>query len=341
MTTLTPRLFLFTVLSVTAALAAMLTYFHIPASAADQEFCMYVDKAGVMKTAQSRSAVPQRFKGSMRCVKGQQYLAAPDEVTLTGNVRSEIINSPLGEVELRWPRSVESVFGRTPLRATADAALTVSKVVSGSAFPVAVQRLDVDWKVVFLDENLPSDQIPQRLISNCHPGWMTPPGNIYIVAQRVAAGCSGASVSTNVADAQLAEVLVHEFAHAIEYQLLQQASHDKLRAEGFATWFTQFSAGFSSLLQQREIKGRNAEAAAYARSSSPQFSFRGTAIDYARASMYFSTIEDRFGVAGVVSIYERMNRDSLDLFSAIEREFSWNRERLESEVDKVIQRNRS
>lgn len=329
--------------AVAALLAAFITYFQIPAFAEGSEVCMYKTSDGTIKTAASRDRVPGRYRDSMRCMNNsQERLAAPEEVSLSGNVRSEKINSPLGEIELRWPRSAERLFGRTPLRATADAALTVSKVLSGAAFSSELQRLNLPWKVVFMDENLPEGQIPRQLISNCHPGWMTPPANIYIVAQRVAAGCGsgGSQVNTSVADSQLTEVLVHEFAHAVEFQMLQKNyKMDRMRAEGFATWFEQYAAQFSSLLSRRDLQRRNAQAAAYARSKSPEsFQFSGSAEDYSRASMYFSTVEDRFGISGVVSLYERMVTGGDTLFSGIEKEFSWDRERLEKEVDKIIEK---
>ena len=325
-----------------AIFASIVTYEQIPAYAQTNEQCIYQAANGMIKVVNSRSDVPQRFRSKMRCRPArQERLAAPDEVTLSGNIRSETINTPLGVAELRWPRSVEGVFGRTPLRATVDSAKTVSRMIRSAAFSSEMQNVNLPWKIVFMDEKLSSKEIPTQLISNCHPGWMTPPANIYIVAQRVAAGCGGQrSVSTSVADSQLAEVLVHEMAHAVEYHMLSKSPrHNRMRAEGFATWFEQSSAQYSSFINGREMMQRNARAAAYAIQNSPQtFAFSGTAYDYARASMYFSAVEDKFGVRGVTRVYERMVSDKINLFAAIEKEFSWSRERLEQEVLKLVRK---
>jgi hypothetical protein len=127
----------------------------------------------------------------------------------------------------------------------ADAARTIARIISKPAFPAEVRRLKFDWQVIFMDGKLPETQIPEVLARSCHPGWMTPPANIYIVAQRVAGDCGGGQEQVpRVADSTLAAVLVHEIAHAIEYHLLGPAfGGDRMRAEGFATWFTDYASG--------------------------------------------------------------------------------------------------
>lgn len=330
------------VLCCLAAVAALLTYFVLPVYAEGVEQCLFTTQDGVLRTVIGRDNVPARYRRDARCMQSRgSQLAAPDEVTLQGNIRRETITTTLGTAELRWPRSVEGIFGRTPLRATVDAARTVSKTIRSASFSSEMQNVDLPWKIIFMDEELSEDEIPAHLISNCHPGWMTPPANIYIVAQRVAAGCgSERSVATSVADSQLAEVLVHEMAHAIEYQLLaKNYRFNRMRSEGFATWFEQYSAQYSSFINQRKLQRRNAQAAAYAINQSPElFAFSGSAMDYARAAMYFMAIEDRFGLSGVTRVYERMVKDSLDFYEAIQREFTWNRQRLASEVERVVER---
>ena len=85
---------------------------------------------------------------------------------------------------------------------------------------------------------------------------MTPPANIYVVAQRVVAGCGGSKkVKTSVADSELAEVLLHEMGHSIEYQLLAQGiGRERARSEGFATWFEQYASEKSAIIKSGSVK---------------------------------------------------------------------------------------
>jgi len=259
------------------------------------------------------------------------------------------MSTPLGPLELRWPRNIEGLFGRTPNRAVQEAARAISRVLRQAAFPTELQRNDIDWKVVFLDTREPDTQrqIPAYLVHNCHPGWMTPPANIYIVAQRVAGDCSidkhdsASSKTSGVADAELAEVLVHEFSHAVEYQILGGAriAHDRIRAEGFATWLEHYTANQSPILNAREMERKRMARAKYSYKITPtNFTFsRGDGADYARASMYFSAIENRFGVRGVVDVYETIKDENLPLFQAIQKRLNWDKQQLEDEVTRILQ----
>lgn len=265
-------------------------------------------------------------------------LARPEDITLKGSVRSEVLNSPIGTVNLRWPRSLEAQFGRTPSRAMVDAANTVSKALKSSAFPKQLQLINQKWEVIFIGGELRAGEIPMQLISNCHPGWMTPPANIYIVGDRIAGGCGGAKKSAQVADADLTEVLVHELGHAVEFILLGNAfGGDRMRAEGFATWFETYAAGFSSYLNPRELKKRNAMAAEYSFKKQPTvFTFSGSGEDYSRASLYFSAIEEKYGLGGVMRLYSRIPKTGGLLVPAISEEMRWSEKDLNNEVLKLI-----
>ena len=316
------------------------------------EVCIYQGKSGSFKSAKGRDQIPRKYRERAICkdekvlkaairARGTR-LAAPEDIELSGNIRRERLNSSLGPIDLRWPRTAELLFGRTPLRAMADAARTVSRASRTAAFPSKLQGLNIEWKVVFMDADLPSTQIPAQLRNNCHPGWMTPPANIYIVAQRIAGNCGNdKTIKTTIADAQLTETLVHEIAHALEYHLLEKnpPSFNRMRSEGFATWFETFAAQYSSTLNRRRLQKRDARWALQAIKRSPNsFSFGGSAYDYARASMIFAALEDRFGVAGVMSIYERMNEDRLELLPAIQKEYVWNSSKVAKESKKIAEK---
>jgi hypothetical protein len=266
------------------------------------------------------------------------YMAQPGEVKLTGNVRKELMASSVGRIELRWPRKVETLFGRTPQRAMADAATTASRALKASSFPVELQKLSLDWSVIFMDEDMPEKQIPTSLISSCHPAWMTPPANIYVVAQRVAAGCGGERKSgTQVADSELAHVLLHEMGHVVEYQLLKEMQGgDRMRAEGFASWFEQYASDFSSVVKKGSVKESYYSMARAAFASGQGFSFRGSAEDYAQASMFFNVIVEKKGIKSLMDVYALMYKDQIEFFPAVEKQLFWDQKKLFQEIKKEL-----
>lgn len=306
------------------------------------EQCFYLTKSGEFKTSASRDEVPYDYRKDAKCqpLKENTRLVKPDEVTLSGNQRTERISSPLGEILLRWPRKVESLFGRTPLRAMTDAANTVSRALKNGALPSELQNLSLKWNVVFMDENMPEGQIPSSLVTNCHPGWMTPPANIYIVAQRVAGGCGSQRASASVADATLSQVLVHEIGHAVEFHLLKgRGPMERMRAEGFATWFERYASQYSGILSPREITDSHFAAAEHSFRASPtSFQFTGTFEDYSRASIYFSAITGPRGLQGLVEVYEAITNSSLPLTVAIEKVLNWDERRLTKELSETLRK---
>jgi hypothetical protein len=238
---------------------------------------------------------------------------------------------------MRWPRSVEETFKRPPTRAVTDAVETVARAIKTSAFPTFIQDLNADWKIVFIDPKFSSTQIPANLIKNCHPGWMTPPANIYIVPSIIGGECQGISKSKTVADADLAEILIHEFGHVIEYALLRNATFgDPRRAEGFASWFEMFASKYSTLVSQREIRERTISLAKQTQTKGMEFRFEATSAGYARSAIYFEAISAKKGVASLMQIYKAIALQQLDFFSAVKEKAYWNRTQLEAEVAKII-----
>ena len=288
----------------------------------------------------------REFKKKLEQSGGASSLAKPSEMALEGTERREVISTPLGKMHLRWPRKIETLFGRTPIRAMADAARTVSRAIRRAGFPARVQNTKLEWQVVFLDENLSGKQIPGNLVSNCHPAWMTPPANIYIVGQRVAAGCGGGSAPRgNVADGKLASVLIHELGHAVEhYTLSSYQNRDpmhiyKMRAEGFASWFEQYGSDLSRMVKRGEVTSRYR---AWARQSFKQapdvnrWRFQGTPYDYARASMYFKAMQEKRGINGIMDVYETMIEKQIGFLDAVYEEFRWDHRKLDEEAQRLL-----
>ena len=301
------------------------------------QVCIYKNGSGQYRQANSPRKIPQHLRKSAKCFA--KSLAKPEEIELKGNTAREKLLSSLGEIDLRWPRTVERLFGRNPIRAMTDAAQTVSRAIRTSSFPVEVLKDLKELNVVFLDENLPKSQIPKLLVQGCHPGWMTPPGNIYVAAQRVAEGCHGMPRKTSaIADSDLTEVLVHELGHVVDFHLLKdQFSRDRMRAEGFATWFTLHAARYSSFISQSQLRDRIYRLARQTLGQAPgAYVFMGGAEDYARAAMYFVAIEKSRGVKGIVDTYSHLSKENVSFFAAVGAVMYWDRSKLEAKVEKLL-----
>lgn len=274
----------------------------------------------------------------------KNILAAPDEISLKGTVRSDSIATSLGRMEVRWPITVEKLFGRTPVRALTEAASAANRTLMKGGFPIGLNRVSPTWNVVFMDENIPEKQVPTSLISNCHPGWYTPPGNIYIVAQRVASGCGPKTekVSHDVSDTLLARVLVHEIGHGIEFKLLgANMGNDRMRGEGFATWFERQASNFSSMMQREVYEEYYHRAALTGLSQGALREFKGSSEHYAAASMVFSVIESKKRINGIIKIYDLINQKSLSFESSLKESHGLDFSKLEKDIAEYLKRKAS
>ena len=310
------------------------------------EYCLYQTSDGKIHQVTSRLKIPLDYRGQARCfsAKAHDYLAQPEDIKLKGTVRAVHMASAVGQINLRWPRKVEVLFGRTPERALAEAARTVARTLKQGSFSSDVRSLNLDWQVVFLDEELPEAQIPTYLINNCHPAWMTPPANMYFIAQRIVAGCGNRQkVERVLADSQLVQVLLHEMGHVVEYQLLakqRQPVLDRMRSEGFATWFEGYAADFTAAIPKGRVAAEHLQWAQAGLQRTPALqTFSGSAADYAQASLYFRSIVERRGVQGLMDVYSVLNANGGDFFRAVQSSLGWNRERLEEENARLIKEN--
>ena len=286
----------------------------------------------------SPERIPPEFRAGAQCVpdKAQEtFLASPQDIALKGAQISDSLSTSLGHVQLRGARSIERLFGRTANRAVIEAAQTVARVLRQPGWPASLHSLSPEWKIIFLDESLPETQIPWSLISNCHPGWMTPPANIYIVSQRIAAGCDGAAkLSARDADVELMQVLLHEFGHVVEYHLLEGSGNsDRARAEGFATWF-EFHAGDASPITKASAR-HLALGAAIADAGTrfrAAFEFTVSPDGYLTAAAPFAAIYKRRGVRGISDVYAAMRTDDAPFVPSVKKALGWSPERLAEET---------
>lgn len=308
---------------------------------AAEEICSYRDTHGTLRTVSSRNRVPRSLRASAKCYSNKKHieLAAPSDIRLGSSERKEHINSSLGNILLRWPRSVEELLGRTPLRAMSDAASTASRALRSASFPPAARNLDTDWEVVFLHENMPSDQIPSYLVrSSRHPAWMTqgPPVKVYVVAERILsfAGVKNGKVS----DGAVLRVLLHEIGHAVEHFMTGKTpALNRLQSEGFASWFEQYASKYSSLISQRVVeKDYERLAREYRKRYPDEFRFDKTAFSYGFGSMIFRAIEDRRGVVGISNLYKNLEAKNLSFLKALEDTVGWSEKKILEEVDRIL-----
>ena len=306
------------------------------ASAEPAQDCFFKDSRGVIKITDGIDKIPKEFRASAQCAKAKTTESVrPNQIQLEGNTRSVDMASPLGRIELRWPRTLEKIFSRTPERAVADAARTASRALKSGGFPTHLTALDLSWRIIFLDQNLPETQIPSQVVSNCHPGWMYPPADIFIVAQRVAAGCvAGESVSAEKADAALARVLLHEMGHAIEFALMKgEGARDPMRAEGFASWFEGFSARYSSLVDDQVVVDEYRALGIKALENGNRgFFFTGSPEDYGLGALHFRLLEKKRGVAGIIALYQKDLSRGAGFIQSLRDDFAWGDERWMKEI---------
>ena len=237
-------------------------------------------------------------------------LSAPKDIKLDGLERNVEIASPMGTVHIRWPRSVETVFGKTPERAVLSAMTAIKKTLYSTGFPMEVVNTINSWEMVFIDEKLPSDQIPTYLQRHCHPAWMMPPSNLYFVAQRIVAGCGEQRgqirLDKSSADKELIKVLLHEMGHAIEFHLLKRNQNIDIRmAEGFATWFTSITAPATGMFGQNEISDiyKSLSIARLDKYGTSTI-FYGDDLDYAFSSLPYYFISNKKKAGEVWQLYK-------------------------------------
>lgn len=260
--------------------------------------------------------LPFRYKKIAKCKKIEtSRLEDPDSITLSNNQRVEKFNSIIGKFEIRWNRSTENYFGRSPYRAVTDAIKIFERISTQvELFKFKENQSEKKWKIIFIDDPSESNQIPEYLKNSCHPGWMTPPANIYIASEIVAGKCGNknAIVDRKLSDELLSKVLIHEFGHVAEAEILQtNSSFDRGRAEGFATWFEAFADSNGFWNSPTEIKEEQFEEAKRSLNQSGiDLSRPINSSEYARNSIYFHYLYKKAGINGIRDFYNEYKADN-------------------------------
>jgi hypothetical protein len=306
-----------------------------PAQNASSELpCAYLNDNGEVQYVAAPSKAPIHLRSRVVCADNQpKEIAPPSDVKLEGVTKQASFVTDLGPMEVRWSRSVEQCLGKNPSRAVADAASAVNRAIKSGRFVSDLKSARNDWSLVFTDKKSAFSQFPMALSLGGHPGFMIPPNQIYIISDFIAPDCNAGAVT----DSMLAQVLIHEMGHVVEYLLLggQQMDGDRRRAEGFASWFEIYASDFSSAISRGHVREYYRQLAEQAvRSNSIEFS--GSAQDYGRAAFDFIAITDRRGISGLMEIYTAIRNDRLSFKDAVYKRLRWDGAALDREARSYI-----
>jgi hypothetical protein len=290
--------------------------------------CAYLTDEGQVEQAESLDKVPRRYQARAVCTDSSASIPKPDEVDISGVMKTASFVTDLGPIDVRWPLATEKCFGRSPARAVADAAATVNRALASAPFPPEVKNRSRRWTLAFTDQADAEQQFPAAITIGGHPGFMIPPNQIYLVVDFISPDCRGDAVG----DALVAQVLLHEMGHVIEFLMLgDEFGLDRQRAEGFASWFEQYSSEYSRVIPRGSVKNYYRKLAAEAMKTFPT-AFEGSPFDYARAALVFDAIVAKRGVAGLMGVYRVMKSEQSPFLQAVEKHLHWNKKTLESEM---------
>ncbi len=323
--------------SVAAYHAAMVLCAHLVTTAPSvaEESCVYVDEIGELVPVTNPQTVPRAARSRLVCKdKTIEEVVAPEELEVGRDARTAEFSTELGPMKVRWSRSIERCFAKSPARSVGESAKAVNRALKSGRFTADVKYSRREWTLAFIDKTTAISQFPLALTVGRHPGFMIPPNRIYLVADHISSACEGGEIADDV----LTQVLLHEMGHVVEYILLgeQQAPLDRERSEGFAVWFEQYSAEFASSLPKGQAR---AYYSTLARSSGATTRFTSDPTGYANAGVRFQTIVARKGIAGLMNVYAVIREQQVPFDVAVERALSWNKNTFQRQIQEFRERN--
>lgn len=264
------------------------------------------------------------FSQLLKLKTNTELLRVPTKAAVSEG--KELISTPMGQVAMRWPRagvSTGTVKAGDSVKAAWGA---VAAALGQLGFPERVRTANYDWNLV-LQNGVPTGG-KGRLLSSaqCHTAWMGPPADIVVNYDRLLDPC-GAVAGERPPAQILTGALIHEIAHAVEFQLLGKAFSRRQRwhSEGFATWFE--SVVVDGMPELKHRQALNAELKARAkrvfRENWSPYTFDGSPADYAKSFALISAIVEQQGVRGLVAVYDRMAMNNCVLSDAVRLEFGW------------------
>jgi hypothetical protein len=320
-----------------AAATIMLSWCLVCSEAVYAEQCAYLNDNGQVEYVASADSAPSKYRSKVVCSTNQKAIyqgetvsiARPEEIELDGAVRKASFSSQLGRMNVRWSRNDEKCFGKSPSRAVSEAATAVNRALKSANFSIDMRAAQKEWSLVFIDQRGAAQQFPRGLVAGRHPGFMIPPSSIYLITDFIVPECSGSTV----ADATLTQVLLHEMGHVLEFGMLGDSplNNDRKRAEGFASWFEQYSADYASIIPRGSVTAYY-QSLAQEGLRNPSRSFSGSAYDYAVSALEFRAVVNRKGISGLMSLYQTMKAKNIPFSEAIRQELRWDEYTLQKEM---------
>jgi len=296
----------------------LIVLFFINLNLYSEKNCVYFDHLNRKITVKTLNQIPTKFKKLARCgvYKDQNNLNKPENISLSGHKRKASFITDFGSVNLRWTADQERYFPSKVKKSVLNSFKTFSKTIRNSEFYTVLKDQNLNWEIVFINDKIPLSQIPSHILNGCHPGWMTPPANIYILTPKIAIGCNmnkkvdNTSTQKQFSAKALEKTLIHEFGHVVE-NAISKNFNDRFRAEGFARWFETFASKNSPFLNKSSLINQNKKYAKYSYIEKPSnFSFKGSYTDYARAFMFFHVLEDLKGTHSILDYYSNFSNQN-------------------------------
>lgn len=156
------------------------------------------------------------------------------------------------------------------------------------------------WRIIALSDDAPQlNDLPA-----CQPAWMSPPATVYVVPSRLTGRCFRQRKFPHQGSrGYLRSVLIHEMAHPLEFVAAGNGYHQQsLFREGFATWLEVFALACINPEAGKRLRDETLSRAQ--QTLEPGWEFTGKPQDYARAAMYFQVLIERFGLEGLVRLYD-------------------------------------
>jgi hypothetical protein len=304
-----------------------------------EESCVYVDERGDIVPVRNPNTIPRGERSRLVCKdKSIEEVAAPEDLDVGRDARTAEFSTELGQMKVRWSRSIERCFATSPARSVGESARAVNRALKSGRFTEDAKYARREWTLAFIDKTTAISQFPLALTVGQHPGFMIPPSRIYLVADHIAPTCEHGEIADDV----LTQVLLHEIGHVVEYILLgeHQTPLDRERSEGFAVWFEQYSAEFASSLPKGQVRAYYAELARSSRvTAGVATGFTPDPAGYAHAGVRFQTIVERKGIAGLMSVYSIIREQQVPFDVAVERALSWNKNAFQRQIQEFRERN--
>jgi len=260
----------------------------------------------------------------------------PSGMLLEGSERRESIPTSLGRVNLRWSREAEELFGASPKKAVQEAWDAAGRALAQRGLPYRLRTEEYGWNVIIMPQGREQLLIDSPGTTLCHPAWMTPPADIYVVADLVLTGCGRHErLAGSAGQANLRRILIHELGHAVEFQLMGKAFHlsQRWHAEGFATWFETLAEPYVRGEGKAFSRNQLRERARHALFPTWETRlFRGSSEDYARGYGLIAVIAEGRAVAELIAVYREMEKSQVDFNKAAFARLGWTSQRLVTEA---------